>query len=68
MQPSIERIAPNQRDQYDWQVATRAVWRGTYQGGFGDIVRVNPRTLELTNGAGPNVVVDKSLVYAIVNF
>ena len=71
MQPNITRIAPDQRAQYDWPAGTRAVWaKGGDHRGFGDIVRVNKRTLELTDCkfGGVNVLVSKELVYELVNF
>lgn len=70
-QPNVTRIPPEQRAQYDWPVGTRAVWaKGDNHRGFGDIVRVNRRTLELTDGkfGGENMLIGKELVYELVNF
>lgn len=70
MQPNVTCIPPEQREQYAWPRGTRACWchRGSY--GFGDIVRVNRRTLELTDGkfGGANVLVSKALVFELVQF
>lgn len=68
--PLSTRIPLQERAQYDWPLAVRARWRNGAASGFGDIVRVNRTTLELTDskGGGKNVTIDKMLVFELVNF
>lgn len=67
---NVTRIPAAEREHYKWPLNVRAAWCKSGTFGYGDIVKVNRKTLELTDGkyGGQNMLVSKSLIFELITF